>query len=67
MAKPFNSFCLATGGGVGGSEAGGVGGLLRLFCYKPKQTKSFVIFFFFFFDNYNIAKEVKDVKAKPYR
>jgi len=39
VAKPFNSFCLATGGGVGGSEAGGVGGLLRLFCYKHKQTK----------------------------
>lgn len=32
VAKPFTSFCLATGGGVGGREAGGVGGLLRLFC-----------------------------------
>lgn len=31
VAKPFISFCLAAGGGVGGSEAGGVGGLLRLF------------------------------------
>lgn len=34
VAKPFSSFCRATGGGVGGKEAGGVGGLLRLFCCK---------------------------------
>lgn len=37
VAKPFTSFCLATGGGVGGREAGGVGGLLRLFCCRDRQ------------------------------
>lgn len=37
VAKPFTSFCLATGGGVGGREAGGVGGLLRLFCWRSRQ------------------------------
>lgn len=51
---------------MGGSEAGGVGGLLRLFCYKPKQTKIKNVIIFFV-HNFNIAKEVKDVKAKPYR
>lgn len=28
---PFTIFCCTEGGGVGGSEEGGVGGLLRLF------------------------------------
>lgn len=36
VAKPFTSFCLATGGGVGGREAGGVGGLLRLSCWRKR-------------------------------
>lgn len=31
VANPLSSFCLGSGGGVGGNEAGGVGGLLRLF------------------------------------
>lgn len=43
VAKPFTIFCLTTGGGVGGREAGGVGGLLRLFCctemYKMRKKK----------------------------
>ena len=38
-AVVFTIFCLATGGGVGGREAGGVGGLLRLFCCMVKQNK----------------------------
>lgn len=32
VAKPLIIFCRFTGGGVGGRDAGGVGGLLKLFC-----------------------------------
>lgn len=40
VAKPFAIFWQATGGGVGGREAGGVGGLLKLFCCRrPKDFK----------------------------
>lgn len=34
VAKPLIIFCWFTGGGVGGREAGGVGGLLRLLCWR---------------------------------
>jgi hypothetical protein len=40
VAKPFAIFWQAIGGGVGGREAGGVGGLLKLFCCRrPKNFK----------------------------
>lgn len=32
VANPLIIFCRFTGGGVGGREAGGVGGLLKLLC-----------------------------------
>lgn len=34
VANPLIIFCRFTGGGVGGSDAGGVGGLLRLLCCR---------------------------------
>ena len=34
VAKPLIIFWRLTGGGVGGRDAGGVGGLLRLLCYR---------------------------------
>lgn len=39
VAKPFTIFCRATGGGVGGSDAGGVGGLLRLLCCSGEKER----------------------------
>lgn len=38
VANPLIIFCRFTGGGVGGSEAGGVGGLLRLLCCRNQQS-----------------------------
>lgn len=43
VAKPLTIFCRATGGGVGGSDAGGVGGLLRLFCCENTTKENKVI------------------------
>lgn len=34
VANPLIIFCRLTGGGVGGRDAGGVGGLLKLLCCK---------------------------------
>ena len=46
VAKPLIIFCRLTGGGVGGRDAGGVGGLLRLFCWKPKMSVFCIIFYY---------------------
>lgn len=37
---PFTIFCCTEGGGVGGSEEGGVGGLLRLFWGERGERES---------------------------
>ncbi len=39
VAKPLSNFWRATGGGVGGREAGGVGGLLKLFCCREIKIR----------------------------
>lgn len=38
VANPLIIFWRFTGGGVGGSDAGGVGGLLRLLCCRNQQS-----------------------------
>lgn len=40
VAKPLIIFCRFTGGGVGGRDAGGVGGLLRLLCCRDQYNIS---------------------------
>lgn len=37
VANPLIIFCRFTGGGVGGRDAGGVGGLLRLLCFRNQD------------------------------
>lgn len=37
VANPLIIFCRFTGGGVGGRDAGGVGGLLRLLCCRNQN------------------------------
>lgn len=37
VANPLIIFCRFTGGGVGGRDAGGVGGLLKLLCCRSQE------------------------------
>lgn len=40
VANPLIIFCRFTGGGVGGRDAGGVGGLLRLLCCRNQNQRN---------------------------